>query len=144
MHALDWFGIGAVALLALVFYQVRQVRTYVAAAATIVVIFGVATVSVDTLASAADRWLMISGLFAFALGLLIVRIMLIRSVSLLLLGSLGAGPRDLFQHDIQSRLDDMRHFGLIARQGDRHELTSRGRLIAALVAISYALLGIRS
>jgi hypothetical protein len=81
---------------------------------------------------------MCAGLCLAVFGLLIVRVMLTRSVSLHLLRRLQASLNDEFTRDIGSRLDDMRGFGLIRDvEGEKVMLTTFGQFIGSVVAVLY-------
>lgn len=145
MTTLDLYGIVVFAVLVLLFYGVRSIPLYVALALAIVGGFAAVT-SGSTATVGWPTWLvMLSGLLLCAFGLLIVRTMLIRSVSLHLLRSIDSGHADTFNEDIATRLSDMRALSLIrARDGDEHTLTSVGRLIAGGVAALYTLFRIQA
>jgi hypothetical protein len=144
MTALDGYGIGALALLVLVFYFVRRIGVYVALGLAITAGFVLAThTSVDW--ARPSEWLvMTAGLLACIFGLLIVRVMLIRSVSLRLLARIENETEATFGEDIGGRLRDMRSFRLIHTVDGRNTLTPFGRLVSGLVAASYSVLGIRA
>jgi hypothetical protein len=118
MSTLDWCGLAAMAAIVLAFWWIRRLPAYIAASSAIVGVFAVMPYMSIDVVRPVDWWVMTVGLLAFAFGLLIVRVMLIRSVSLLLLGRLDQPSSDLFRHDIRGRLDDMRRFGLV-RNADR-------------------------
>jgi hypothetical protein len=87
-----------------------------------------------------SEWiLLIVGLFLCVFGLLIVRVMLIRSVSLHLLSNILAGKEGHMAEDIGGRLGDMRAFGLIRTDEGVSQLTAFGRLISGIVAVFYLL-----
>jgi hypothetical protein len=144
MTPLDWYGIGALALIGLVFYFVRKVPTYVALSGAVALGFAVVTFgSVDWQNPA--RWIVLElGLLLFIFGLLIVRTMLIRSVSLHLLRRLETGQEGSMGEDIGGRLADMRRVGLIQAAGTGNTLTPFGRLIGGVVALFYALVRIKA
>jgi hypothetical protein len=144
MITLDWHAIGAIALMLSVFYFIRNVRVYLILCVVIVVGFAVATFG-----SFADQhvfeWIVIiCGLLLCAFGLLIVRTMLIRSVSLGMLQRLASGQQGSMEEEISHRLSDMRYLGLIKTSDGNVALTSFGRLVSAIVAIVYALVWIKN
>jgi hypothetical protein len=140
MTSPDWYGLAALTALLLIFYYVRAVPAYVALGAAVALGFGAATFGLLDWSSASEWIVMTVGLLACAFGLLIVRVMLIRSVSLhLLRGMEGAGP-DSFGEDIGARLNDMRAFGLIQTSDGvdgRTALTSFGWMVSGVVSALY-------
>jgi hypothetical protein len=137
MTSPDWYGLAALTALLLIFYYVRAVPAYVALGVVVALGFGAATFGRVDWASPSEWIVMTVGLLAFAFGLLIVRVMLIRSVSLhLLRGMEGAAPES-FGEDIGARLDDMRSFGLIQTTGGRTALTSFGWTVSGVVSVLY-------
>ncbi len=140
MSLLDCYGIGAVALIVPVFYFVREIRTYLALSAAIVGTFGAATVSRVHCGQCSEWVVMVVGLFLSVFGLLIVRVMLIRSVSLQLLAKIESGGQESIGEDIGRRLLDMRYFHLIHTTPDgKSALTGVGRFVAGVVATFYAI-----
>jgi hypothetical protein len=137
MTVLDWYGLAGLVAIALGFYLVRRIPLYILTCVAVTLAFG--WVTREFLASAPAQWIvMLTGLCLASFGLLIVRVMLIRSVSLNLLRRLQASLDDEFARDIGSRLADMRGFGLVRDVADRRvELTGRGRFIAAVVGLLY-------
>src|SRR5882672_4310450 len=88
MAMLDWYGLGALVLIALVFYFVRKIPMYIALCGVICVGF-VATTAPGADFSRPSEWIVMTlGLLSSSFGLLIVRVMLIRSISLNLLRNL--------------------------------------------------------
>jgi hypothetical protein len=144
MTPLDWYGIAALALIGLCFYLVRKIPAYVGLSGAIALGFGVITFGQVDWQSPA-RWLVMEcGLLLFIFGLLIVRTMLIRSVSLHLLGRLESGQAGSMGEDIGGRLKDMRKFGLIQPAGGGNALTPFGRLVSSVVALFYGLVRIKA
>jgi hypothetical protein len=82
------------------------------------------------------------GIAAEIVGLLFVRTMLARSVSLHLLAHIDGLATDSFERDIDERVGDLRGFRLVRTIDGRNTLTAFGRLIAAVVAFCYSLLKI--
>jgi hypothetical protein len=144
MTTLDWYGIGALSLIVVVFYFVRKIPAYLAAAGAIVVGFVAVTCQSVDWPQASDWLVMTLGLLACIFGLLIVRVMLIRSVSLNLLRSIEGATADRFGEDIGARLGDMRSFHLIETAEGRNSLTPFGRLVSGVVAAFYAILRIQA
>lgn len=143
MSALDLYGMGTLGLLGLVFWCVRRVPGYLALVTLIIGGFAVATSMFET-GPVLTRIVMTAGLAACAVGLLIVRVMLVRSVSLQLLGRLEGAGTDAFDEDIRGRLHDMRAFHLVRTTDGVNTLTAFGRLIGGVVAVSHSVLGIQS
>ena len=138
MTALDWYGIAALAAIGAAFVLVREVPKYLVAAAAVVVGFASATLLAGAAVARPVDWVTYTlGLAACAFGLLIVRLMLVRSVSLRLLSRLERPASDPFLEDIGGRLEDMARFRLIQLSGDVVCLTPFGRTIARLMAICY-------
>ena len=90
-------------------------------------------------------WLLLTlGLILYWFGLVIVRIMLTRSVSLRMLSNYETGQAtQIASEGIAGRLADARHFGLIESAQDGYRLTGFGRMIAGIVALSYSVLRIK-
>lgn len=146
MSALDWYGLAGSALVLLAFYFLRDVSAYIKACIAIVVATGVAafvslgSAEFDALLRAAITTV---GLGLCAFGLLFVRVMFIRSVSLNLLRSIQNGSAGGFNEDIGGRLGDMRTFRLIESRGEVNTLTGFGRLVSGFVALFYAVLRVK-
>ena len=139
MNVLGQYSAGALLLILLVFYFVRQVKAY--ALLCLAVVVGFAVLTLPGLEGAqASEWIVATlGLLLGVFGLLIVRIMLIRSVSLRLLASIDTGRAESMGEDIGGRLGDMRAFKLIQGGDDACQLTGFGRLIGGGVALFYTL-----
>ena len=138
----EWYGLGAVALMALVFYFVRKIPMYIGLCGAICVGF-VAVTAPSADFSRPSGWLvMTAGLLCASFGLLIVRVMLIRSISLNLLRNLDSATESTFTEDLGGRLGDMRKFRLIRANGAENVLTPFGRLIAGVVGVFYSFLRI--
>ena len=88
--------------------------------------------------------LIIVGLVLYWFGLVIVRIMLTRSVSLRILAAYEKNSSfNIVNEGIAARLQDVAHFGLMKRGTQGYRLTLFGRAIAGIVALSYAILRIK-
>jgi hypothetical protein len=144
MSALDWYGVGALALILLVFYSIRKILVYVALCGTIVVGVALATRGLADSERLSEWIVMMAGLLLCIFGLLIVRVMLVRSVSLRLLGTLEAGGQQSVGEDVGGRLNDMRSFQLIHAIQGGNALTAFGRLVSGGVAIFYWLFRIKT
>jgi hypothetical protein len=140
-----FFGLLALLLLGAVFYGLR--RSIAASAWASAVLL--AAVSYLVLRSPGGRSseaiILLAGLGLTALGLLIVRVMLVRSVSLRLLAAYAAdGPPEGMQELIGHRLGDLSRHRLARVTAGTYRLTAFGRVVAAVVGISYALTRVRS
>ena len=143
MDTLDWYGLGAAALLGVVFYGARRVPIYGALCALVVGLFLYMTFDLVDWHQPGEWVILLAGLILCSFGLLIVRVMLIRSVSLQLLSRLAAGdPTGGVAEDIGGRLRDMEYFRLI-RRGDTNRLTAFGQFCSAVVVIFYTLFRIK-
>ena len=142
MATLDWYGLGALALIALVFYLVRKIPMYIALCGVICAGFVAVTVSGVDFSHASEWIVMTLGLLASSFGLLIVRVMLIRSISLNLLRNLDNAVQSTFTEDLGGRLGDMRKFHLIEPKGEESTLTAFGRLVGGVIGALYSLLRI--
>ena len=86
---------------------------------------------------------MLCGLLLYWFGLLIVRVMLQRSVSLHLLLSYFQGrPAETIQEEVSGRFKDALFFRLVREDGSAFRLTLFGRFIATIVALFYAIVRI--
>jgi len=84
------------------------------------------------------------GLILYWLGLVIVRIMLTRSVSLRMLSNYAQQEQsESASEGIAGRFNDARHFGLVTAVNDGYRLTVFGRFISGIVALSYWILRIK-
>jgi hypothetical protein len=144
MTAIDGYGALALLAIALVFWFIRTIPAYLVAGAVIVALFGAITFGSLSWAEASNWLVMTSGLMLSVFGLLIVRVMLIRSVSLNLLGSMHGQRKESFGEDIGARLGDMRKFGLIETTGKDNSLTAFGRFVGGVIALFYAVFRIKT
>lgn len=144
MTAIDGYGALALLAIALVFWFIRTIPAYLVAGAVIVALFGAISFGSLSWAEASNWLVMTSGLMLSVFGLLIVRVMLIRSVSLNLLGSMHGQRKESFGEDIGARLGDMRKFGLIETTGKDNSLTAFGRFVGGVIALFYAVFRIKT
>ena|SRR5690606_1994343 len=144
MPLIELVGAAGIVFIGVLFYLVRQIPRYVSGATLVVVGVGIATSSELNEATFANWVTMLLALASTAFGLLIVRVMLIRSVSLNLLGSLKERRPDTFGEEIQSRLGDMRKFGLVSGSADSVQLTSFGKTVGAAIRGIYTVLRIQA
>jgi hypothetical protein len=134
METGEVLGLIAFFLLSLGFYLLRSPLLFALLSAAIVILSAF-TIRLQT----AERVLFCSGLLFYIFGLLIARVILNRSVSLLLLRQLSAGHAPDVEDEIAMRLNDAPRFGLTtARNGILH-LTSFGKIVATFVALFYFL-----
>ena len=144
MSAIDGYGALALLIIAMIFWFIRTIPAYLVAGGITVVVFAVVTLGAMDWASVSNWLVMTSGLMLSVFGLLIVRVMLIRSVSLNLLGSMQGERKESFGEDIGARLGDMRKFGLIQTTGTENSLTGFGRFVGGVVALFYAMFRIKT
>src|SRR5689334_3212479 len=110
MTSLDAYGVCALALVVLVFVCVRHVSVYAVLGLAVIGGFVLATSRSASADTASTRLVITLGLAAWVFGLLIVRVMLVRSVSLRLLAGIGGSSRDVFDAAIRARIGDMQRF----------------------------------
>jgi hypothetical protein len=145
MMPLAWYAIAALTIVLGIFYFVRRIPAYLAL--TVVVVAGFAAVTAGRVdwTQGAEWVVIVVGLLLCIFGLLIVRVMLIRSVSLQLLARIDGGGQESIGEDIGRRLHDMRSFRLIRTAPDgTSALTGWGRLVGAVVAVFYAVFRIET
>jgi len=137
MNRLDVDGLAAMTLVAIVFFVARRVPAYVTLCIGILAGFvylteGAPWPNVDDWAA----W--ITAVASCAFGLLIVRVMLERSVSLRLLADITNG-RVTIAEDIRERLNDIVVFRLGRQTDGKYSLTSFGRLCSLAIGLLYFL-----
>jgi hypothetical protein len=147
-NSIDWFGLISFALISLIFYLVRRrIEIYVVCCVIVVVLFALGTRrEIVSDSRATEWWILVFGLALYAFGLLIVRIMLQRSVSLRLLARLADENRqrqESIREEIADRLRDMNKFRLIfSGKDDVYHLTPFGLFVASFVTFTYFILRI--
>lgn len=134
---MEWYGFAAVMLIGAGFCVCSRIPAFLVWAAAVVAAFVFVTVrSVGD--AAVPAWIvMTAGLLAWTLGFAIVRLMLVRSVSLQLLRRIGRQRGDAFHVQIRERIDDLYRARLARRVDGRVVLTPFGRWAAAVVAVLY-------
>lgn len=142
MTPLDAYGVGALALVVLVFVCVRRVSVYAVLGVAVIGGFVLATSGSAIADTTSTRLVITIGLAAWVFGLLIVRVMLVRSVSLRLLARIDSSSRDVFDAGIRTRIGDMQRFHLVRETAGGNMLTGFGELVGGLVAACYTVLGI--
>jgi hypothetical protein len=146
MKSFDWWGLVSFLLISFAFYTIRKrIFLYIIFCVAIIGSFVLFTRGAFEQAGRPPEWfILIGGLALYAFGLLIVRIMLSRSVSLHLLARLtgGQNPENV-EDEIANRLRDMLHYRLVAVDGNQvYTLTNFGRVIAWIVTVTYTVLRI--
>lgn len=92
---------------------------------------------------AADQILIMAGFILYFGGLLIVRTILRRSVSLHLLLNLETGtPVEIMKSEINDRLGDMMKYKLAIEQNDMLHLTGWGQLVAGITTLFFKVFGL--
>jgi hypothetical protein len=141
----SFYCVGALTLILFVFYVVREIRAYLALSTIIVAVFGLATLRWVDAGTLPDWIVQVLALLLGSFGLLIVRVMLIRSVSLRLLAAIDAGTQETIGTDIAGRMRDMRAFLLVRATPDgENALTPFGWLVSSVVAIFYRIFGLET
>lgn len=145
MNSIDLFGFCAFVLITILFFLIgSRANVFHLLCAILIGAFVIRTgktLDPDLL----GEWIvMTTGLTLYWFGLVIVRIMLTRSVSLHMLAGYAKGERKVTASEgIATRLNDAAHFGLMRPGESGYTLTPFGKLIATVVAISYFILRIR-
>lgn len=85
------------------------------------------------------------GLALLGFGIAGLRTMALRSVSLRMLRAIrdGVEPRAAFEAGMSRRIADLDRHGLVRLQGDRFEITARGRRVARLSRLLCRITGAR-
>jgi uncharacterized membrane protein len=140
MTILDTLGIGGALVMSAGFLFVRRPLAAFNAVCAIVVV-GCGMVAWDRARSThpEEALLLVAGFILFWLGLLIVRIMLRRSVSIRLLESYreAGGHEPDVREGIRSRLQDAERCRLVRHSSDMYRLTWFGYLVASLLRVVY-------
>ena len=145
MDSLNSFGLGTFVLISILFFLIgSRPNLFHLLCALLIAAFVIQTgktLDPDRL----GEWIVMTvGLTLYWFGLVIVRIMLTRSVSLHMLADYAKGDRkQTTSEGIATRLNDATHFGLMRADESRYTLTSFGKVIATIVAISYFILRIK-
>ena len=79
----------------------------------------------------------------YSFGILVVRVMLNRSVSLKLLASYAETGEGAAKEGIAGRLEDLRRYRLVRRKRETYELSAFGKFISGIVTLSYLALKIK-
>ena len=142
MDLLDMYATAAFEAVGLVFVFIRRIPYYAAGCILSFLLF--AWFTRGWIAPRTGEWIvMAAGLLLFSFGLLIVRVMLIRSVSLQLLRTLASSSTSsAIGEDVGVRLQDMSYFRLI-HLGEHNRLTAFGRFCSTVVVIFYTIFRIK-
>jgi hypothetical protein len=139
----DWYAVFTLGFIFVIFYFIRTKILFLLACALVTLSFAAVTLKSADWARP-SQWVVVNcGLQLCVFGLLIVRTMLIRSVSLRRLARIAADQPGAMTEDIAHRLDDLRLLGLTASLDGKNSLTRLGRLIGAGVAALYTVTRIR-
>jgi hypothetical protein len=145
MDSLNWLAVAALALILVIFYFVRKIPAYLALSFVVAVGYAGATAAQVDWHLPSEWMVIVIGLLFWSFGLLIVRLMLVRSVSLRLLARMDGGEQENIVEDIAGRLHDMRSFRLTRVQGDGTSmLTGWGRFVGVVVAALYSVFRIEA
>jgi hypothetical protein len=144
LGSFDWYAIFTLGCVFVIFYFIRKTPLFLLASTLVTLSF--AALSVGSVAwGRPSQWLVTNcGLQLCVFGLLIVRTMLIRSVSLRRLARIAAGQPGAMTEDIAHRLDDLRRLGLTGSLDGKNSLTRLGRVIGGSVAALYTVTRIRA
>lgn len=137
MKELEVAGISCLLILSAIFYVVRKrmVLFQILCASTITIFI---IISSRYVGSPSERVLLICGLGLYWFGLIVLRIILNRSVSLNLLASLRDGLSDnTVKEDIAGRLKDAQHYHLVSVANETYRLTWFGWIFALVITLAY-------
>jgi hypothetical protein len=139
MVPLRLYAVGALALIVAIFWVVRKIPAFATLSSGVVLAFAAATVARGEGGHVAEWVLAVVGLLLCAFGLLIVRVMLIRSVSLKLLAHIDSGRPQTIAHDIGGRVHDMAAFSLVRGMPEGMcRLTPFGRFVGGVATFLYS------
>jgi hypothetical protein len=140
---LDVVGVMAFLLISMAFGSIRGGATRFMAACAVVIVAS-AIVTRAARAEGPDWGFLIAGLALYSFGLLVLRTMLRRSVSLRMLAAC-AGDRSVasVSQDVASRLGELSRYRLVRRSGPEYRLTAWGRSLTTLLRMVYAVVRLR-
>jgi hypothetical protein len=142
MNQIEWIGALSFLVISLAFLLVRR-RLFLYHLLCWAAI-GACGAATRPQAATGEWLLMVIALVLYWFGMLTVRVMVTRSVSLSLLAGYRDGrPGETIREDIAGRLQDARRFYLVSVQGDRASLTWFGHIITWIVVTGYWLLRIK-
>jgi hypothetical protein len=136
---LDRLALVSLAYLCASFYFVRtSLVWFLAACGAVIGLFGFVSWQWADHGVAVERLVILPGLALSSLGLLMVRIVLTRSVSLRLLSAYVGEPAEVsVGADIARRVEEAEHYRLVTRRDDRYTLTVFGRVVARIMELLY-------
>ena len=142
---LNIVGIGTFLLITILFFIVRSRPILFHLICSVLIAGFVFCTGRFLQAEQIGEWILLTvGLLLYWFGLVIVRVMLTRSVSLRMLADYDRGEvHNTASEGIASRFQDAATFGLVIGEQDGYRLTPFGKLIAWIVATSYGILRIR-
>ena len=127
-------AVAAIILISLAFYLLRS---YLQAFTLLALCINAAFV-VWARVPSTEKILYTTGLLLYSFGLIVVRVIAVRSVSLLLLDRLtGGGTEATVDYEIASRIDDTVRFRLTRRSNGKLQLTAVGAFFAFVTRILY-------
>jgi len=131
-------ALGSASWLAIVasFYACKRVVWFSAASAVVIFAFVVASAGRQGI-DLPDRMAIAVGLTAWWLGLLLVRAMIARSVSLTMLIAFANHSSGDIQESVARRLDEAAKYGLAVFDGRRYTLARLGRIVTVCARVAY-------
>jgi len=145
MNSIDIWGLGTFVLITILFFLLGSRPVFFHLLCAILIAIFILRTGKTLDPENAGEWIVLTtGLTLYWFGLVIVRIMLTRSVSLHMLAAYAKGDyRQNASEGIADRLKDATHFGLVRVKDRDYGLTSFGKIIGTVVAISYFILRIK-
>ena len=145
MNSVDLFGLGVSVLITILFFLIGSRPNVFHLLCAVLIGAFVFRTGKNLEPHLIGEWIVMTlGLTLYWFGLVIVRIMLTRSVSLHMLADYARAERGKTTSEgIATRLNDATHFGLMQGTESGYRLTPFGKLIATIVAIAYFLLRIK-
>ncbi len=143
MDSFDLLGLLSFTAICAAFYFIRSpLSAFVGVCAAIAVASGLLGAQLLR-ASVAEGSVLALGLLLYSFGLLIVRVMLRRSVSLQMLASFIDDPANgNVDDEIASRFRDAEGVGLVQRSSATYHLTSLGNALTVVLGVLYRLTGV--
>jgi hypothetical protein len=142
---MNWLGFIAFIGLTVAFWIFGK-RTRLFCVIFFLMLIGVFAVSAldETGHNRVDVVLTLSGFILYFFGLMIVRLVIDRSVSMHLLLNDNAETRiDHMKEEIDNRISDITRYGLGNESGDVLHLNARGTFMSSVIAILYAIFRIK-
>jgi hypothetical protein len=122
------------------FYAFKRAFWFSAASVVVIFAFVVASAGRQGM-EAPDRAAIAVGLTAWWLGLLLVRTMITRSISLTLLIAFANHANGDIQESVARRLDEAAKYGLAVFDGRQYTLARLGRIVTACARVAYLATG---